>query len=300
MRIITVLVIFVFTFFVNGYALQFPMISSQDSIIGQLQQTRVGWGDDFHSIGRKYDIGFDAMVAANPEYQSKDLPLFYHVLIPSEFILPNIKRKGIVINLADKRLFYYDKTTDKIMTFPIGIGKIDWGTPLGRMKIVQKIKDPTWYAPKSILKALAQEGYKNVPAVIPPGPQDPLGDYAMRLSRRMYLIHGTNDPNSIGTQASSGCIRLFAEDIDELFHSVPKDTQVTIVDDPYLLGWRQQKLFLAVYPALKNQTLPAALSKVQKSILKEIKGEPVIINWRTVAYTVLNKTGIPAQIGIMT
>jgi len=117
----------------------------------------------------------------------------------------------------------------------------------------------------------------------------------MRLSRRMYLIHGTNDPASIGTQASSGCIRLFAENIDQLFHAVPKGTQVTIVNEPFLLGWSNNQLYLAVYPGLEHQK-PFSLSKIQHAILKKVRGKKAYINWRTVAYTALNKSGIPTKV----
>lgn len=282
-------------FLATGYALEFKAPDAHNSVLGGVQQARVGWEDNFHTIGRRFDIGYDAMASANPEYQNKDLPLFYHVLIPSKFILPNTARKGIVINVAEKRLFYYDRNTNEVLTFPVGIGKVGWGTPLGTMHIVQKIKNPSWYAPRSILKALAKEGFKNVPSVIHHGPRDPLGDYAMRLSRPMYLIHGTDDPASIGTQASSGCIRLFAENIDQLFHSVPKGTRVRIVDEPYLLGWNNKQLYLVVYPGLEHQK-PVELSNIQQAILKKTHDENANINWRTVAYAVLNKSGIPTEI----
>lgn len=297
MRLLKLLVVMALGLFGTGYALEFSLPSTGNHVVGRLQRARIGWGDNFHSIGRRFDLGFDEMVAANPEYISKDLPLFYHVLIPSLFILPKAAHKGIVINVAEKRLFYYPSHSNLVFTFPIGLGKVGWSTPLGYMHIVEKIKNPTWYAPKSILQALAAEGYKNVPAVIPPGPNDPLGDYALRLSRRMYLIHGTNDPDSVGTQASSGCIRLFAPDINQLFHLVSKGTSVTIVDQPYELGRRDHSLFLVVYPGLKQKST-FTLNEVETRILQITRHQHWMLNWQTVAYAVLDRTGVPVKIGV--
>ncbi len=280
----------------SAFALEFNFPDAHNSVVGNLEKTRVGWGDTFHTIGREFDIGYDNMACANPDFRSNALPLFYHVLVPARFILPKAKRQGIVINLAEKRLFYYDNDTNEILTFPVGIGRLNWGTPLGKFHIIEKIKNPTWYAPKSILKELAKKGYKNVPAQIPPGPQDPLGDFALRLSSPLYLLHGTNDPASIGTQASSGCIRLFPKDIASLFKNITVGTKVTIVDQPFLLGYNNNTLYLVVFGPLMNQS-PVALQQVQRAILKLSHHSNLNINWRTVAYIVLNHSGIPTEIG---
>ncbi len=279
-----------------SYSLDFQMPDGNNSILGQLQQSRVSWGDNFYKIGRRFDIGYDAMAAANSQYNPQEIPLFFHVQVPSEFMLPPGPRDGIVVNVAEKRLFYYNVASNQVMTFPVGIGKQGWGTPLGVLKVIEKIVNPTWYAPKDILQALANQGYTNVPSQIPEGPQDPLGAFALRLSNPDYLIHGTNDPASIGTQASSGCIRLFPEDIAQLFAEVPQGTDVRIIDDPYEIGWNNTSLYLVVFQPLSGD--PALdLDQIDAQLLYETQGMNVNINWRKVGYTVLTQDGIPTKIG---
>lgn len=275
-----------------GYALDFPMPVDQNSVLGQLHKVRVGWGDDFNTIGRRYDLGHDAMVCANPRFQSAALPLFYHVVVPAKFILPAAPREGIIINVAEKRLFYYDQQDNTVMTFPVGIGKQGWSTPTGIMTVVEKIISPTWIPPKDVLQELTREGYTNISNEVPPGPQNPLGDFAMRLSRSMYLIHGTNAPDSIGTQASSGCIRLYPEDIARLFQAVPQGTDVRIVNEPYLLGWNNNTLYLVVFADLDDAS-PLNLVDIEKEILAQTKDKTVTVDWRKVAYLTLIKNGIP-------
>lgn len=278
-----------------GYALTYPMPAPNNSVLGQVQTARIGLGDNFSNLGRKYDIGYDAMVCANPQYKSNELPLFYHTEIPSKFILPPGPREGIVVNLAEKRLFYYDTKTEQVMTFPIAIGREGWATPLGELKVAQKIVNPTWVAPKNILADLAKKGFKNVPKEISEGPQDPLGAFALRLTNPNYLIHGTNDPAGIGRQVSSGCMRLFPEDIAQLFPVVPQGTNVRIINDPTILGWNGTKLYLVAYPPLHGQP-PLNLNQIEAQVLADTQGMPANIDWRKVAYTVLSSNGIPAEI----
>lgn len=278
-----------------SYSLTFPMPDPNNSVVGQIQTARIKWGNNFNNLGRQYDIGYDAMVCANPQYQNKSLPLFYHAVIPSKFLLPPGPRDGIVVNLPEKRLFYYNPETDQVMTFPVGVGKQGWATPLGVLKIVQKIVNPTWLAPKDVLQELASEGYTNVPTSIPAGPQDPLGAFAMRLSNPSYLIHGTNDPASIGTQASSGCIRLFPEDISALFQAVPQGTDVRIVNNPYILGWNNTSLYLVTFPTLAGDP-PLDLNAIEAQVLTDTQGMSAHIDWRKIAETVLASNGIPARI----
>lgn len=278
-----------------SYGLTFRMPDPNNTVLGQLQQPRIRWGDNFSNLGRRYDIGYDAMVCANPEYQSNALPLFYHAQIPSKFILPPGPRDGIVVNLPEKRLFYYNTQTNQVMTFPIGVGKQGWATPLGVLTIVQKIVNPTWIPPKDVLQELAKEGYTDVPTSIPAGPQDPLGAFAMRLSNPNYLIHGTNDPSSIGTQASSGCIRLFPEDIAQLFNVVPQGADVRIVNDPYVLGWNNTSLYLVTFPTLAGDP-PLNLDEIEAQVLYDTQGMNANIDWRKIASTVLISNGIPVKI----
>ena len=166
-------------------------------------------------------------------------------MLPTEFILPDAPREGLVLNLAQMRLYYFPKPKKdapkdapiEVMTHPIGIGKVDWATPEGTTKVVSHVKDPTWTPPLSVRQDHAKEG-DILPPTVPPGPENPLGRHMMRLGWPTYLIHGTNKPPAVGMRASAGCVRLYPEDIAQVFETVPDGTKVTVVNQPFLLGWR--------------------------------------------------------------
>ncbi len=192
--------------------------------------------DTLLDIARRFDIGYREIVNANPNIDPWLPGENQPVLVPNKFILPDAPHKGIVINLAEMRLYYYPKVKkgqpQQVITHPIGIGREGWATPLGQAKIIQKIKDPSWTPPESIREEHQKKG-DPLPKVVPAGPDNPLGAYAMRLSIPGYLVHGTNKPFGVGMRVSHGCIRLFPEDIAHLFGIVAVNTPVNIVYQPY-------------------------------------------------------------------
>jgi L,D-transpeptidase ErfK/SrfK len=171
------------------------------------------------------------------------------ILLPTQYILPDGPQTGVVLNVASRRLFYYPPVVEghrSVLTYPIGVGREGWDTPLGRTSIIAKTRDPAWNVPASIRAEHAAEG-DPLPAVVPPGPDNPLGRYALRLGKSSYLLHGTNKPAGVGMRVSHGCVRLYPENIEQLFRLVDVGDRVTIVNQPYLLAWHQGELYVEAH-----------------------------------------------------
>lgn len=200
--------------------------------------------DSLFEVARRYDLGYTEITAANPGVDPFVPEPGRRIVLPTEWILPDVPlRKGIIINIAEMRLFLLPPGGSKtIATFPIGIGDRGTETPVGRFLIVEKIKDPAWHVPKSIRKK-----EPDLPAVVPPGPDNPMGSRALRLSNRTVLIHGTNRPWGIGTRNSHGCIRLYEEDITRLFGMVRIGTPVAVVNQPVKATAKGNRVFLEVH-----------------------------------------------------
>ena len=256
----------------NASAACFPLEANTE-VLGQLQFSKIKAGDNFTKLAQKYDVGYDQLQAANPRLDSENPLVNAAVVIPTEFVIPKAPHKGLVINLAQMRIFYFPKKSHEVCTYPVGIGKENWQTPEGRLFIMQKIKNPVWIVPDSIMKYRAKRG-DPVPKIMQSGPDNPLGYFAMRLSKPTFLIHGTNEPNSIGRRSSAGCIHLFGKDIAALFKMVPVKTKVTIVNQPYMLGQRDGQYYFAAFKPLQEMLQQFANNPdLQQQILQQaIKG----------------------------
>lgn len=230
---ITVLLLSIFIS-MPAFALTFTIHPGSD-VVGKMQIATAMSGEDFHDIGEKFDIGYYELVEANPDVNPDNPGQGTAIVIPSQFVLPSGPRKGIVINLAELRLYYFHKGQNLVSTYPIGIGRKEWETPLGSGKVIEKTKDPSWRPPDRI-RAWYEENEMYLPEVVYPGPKNPLGKYAMRLSIPGYLIHGTNASRGIGIRSSSGCIRMHPADIESLFYKVSIGDPVRIVHQPYKIG----------------------------------------------------------------
>ncbi len=207
-------------------------------------------------IARQHNLGYREIVRANPDVSLWIPGEGTEVTIPGRFILPEAERTGIVINIAELRLYYYpevgDGETSRVETYPIGIGREGFDTPLGVTETTMNIKNPAWYPPESVQREARERG-EEAPSVVPPGPDNPLGDHAIILGFDGYLIHGTNQPDGIGMRASRGCIRMFPEDIESIFDRVPAGTQVQIVDQPIKIGLGSGRPLVQVFPPLGEE-----------------------------------------------
>jgi len=271
-------------------------LDGQDSVIGGLASVPVQDGDTLLDIARHFGLGYQHIVEANPGLDAWVPQPGARAILPLQFILPDAPRKGVVINLAAMRLYYFaDEKPATLSTWPIGVGREGRSTPVGAMAVESKREHPTWYVPESIRRAHARQG-DPLPAVVPPGPDNPLGEYALYLSKPSYLIHGTNKPFSIGLRASNGCIRLYPEDIALAFREIPPKTPVRVVNQPYLVGWLDGGLYLEAHRPFDE--LDGALEK--KNLLAELrrigKKQARKLDWPKVEETLKQALGIPTPI----
>lgn len=231
------------------------VLEPDTDVVGEMQVIRARHEDTFVDIARAYDLGYDELIQANPGVDPWLPGAGTPIVLPTQFVLPEGPRQGIVLNIGTKRIFYFPKAAagkrPVVITHPVGIGREGWATPVGSTRIVAKVKDPVWTVPASIRREHAEAG-DPLPARVPPGPDNPLGRHALRLGFPSYLIHGTNKPSGIGMRVSHGCIQLFPEDIESLFDQVAVGTSVRIVNQPQLLGWRDGNLYLEAHPPLAD------------------------------------------------
>ncbi len=282
----------------TAFALSFPLPAPGTNVVGQIQTVLSKPGDNFHSLAQKYDLGYYEMIEANPGLNPAKIPTGTLVILPTQYILPDAPREGIVLNIAELRLYYYPKNSDQVYTYPVGIGRQGWQTPIGTTTIITKTKHPTWYVPKSIRDwKAAQGGY--LPASVPPGPDNPLGEYKMHLGWPAYMVHGTNDPSGVGMRSSSGCIRLYPWNIEQLFYQVNIGTRVHVVDEPYKVGLLDGHVYLESHVPLQESEKNPEDSN--KSLINTINGaiakRPAQINWSVADEVGAAQSGIPTVIG---
>ncbi|MGO9933975.1 MAG: L,D-transpeptidase family protein [Steroidobacteraceae bacterium] len=226
-------------------------------VVGYVQRTVIGKEDTLPDVARRFDVGYEEMLMANPGVDPWLPGAGAVVVVPTRFILPAAPHEGVVVNVAAMRIFYYPPRKkgepETVYTHPLGIGKVGWKTPEGTTKIIARQKDPIWVVPKSVRDEHAENGEK-LPAQVPPGPDNPLGQYEFRLGWPSYLIHGTNKPYGVGMRSSHGCMRLYPEDIAVFFDLIPIGTKVTVVNQPYLFGWRDGTLYFQAYTVMEDDS----------------------------------------------
>src|SRR5688572_12475743 len=281
----------------------FELAEGQE-LVGETQVLFARYENTFSAIGRQYNLGYEEMRSANPGVDQwlpgEGTPIY----LPTQSILPEAPREGIVVNVPAMRLYYFATVKAKdgtaevatVSSHPIGIGVEGWATPFGEAKVTQKVKDPVWYVPASIRKEHAERG-DPLPSVVPPGPDNPLGEYAMTLSLPSYLIHGTNKPAGVGMRSSHGCIRLYPEDIEALFPLIARGTVVRIVNHPVLAGWRNGQLYLDVHAPLEEEThdLVAEAEAALRRAIERSGADPaaVAIDHAAIEKIVAGQRGIP-------
>jgi L,D-transpeptidase ErfK/SrfK len=280
-------------------AVTYDLPSEHFDMIGAPRTVVATYEDTLVEIARRSGVGLEQIERVNPDVDSWLPGAGTQVVVPSQYILPNAPRKGIVLNLPEMRLYYYPPPLpgrpQQVQTFPIGIGRMDWATPLGQTKIVSKTKDPAWRPPESIRREHAAKG-DPLPLLVPAGPDNPLGAYAMGLGMPGYLIHGTNKPIGVGMRVSHGCI--LPEDIARLFPQVPVGTPVNIVNQPVKAGWYGGKLYLEVHPALEEypNTKGAMVQEAQMALNSALSGRAAKLDSGAIEAELSRKTGLPLVI----
>ncbi len=278
----------------------FVLPPSDVDLVGRVVTTTVGKDETLLDIARRFDVGQNEIRLANPGLSRFLPPQGAEVRIPKRFILPDAPRKGIVLNVPEMRLYYYPPAGNgapKVITHPVSIGRMDWSTPIGTTRVVAKVKDPVWRPPESIKKEHAADG-DPLPDVVPPGPDNPLGRYAMRLGIPGYLIHSTNKPFGIGMRVTHGCVRMYPEDIERLFPLIPVGTPVTLVNQPIKVGWFAGDLYIEVHPPLEEeaQTYDKMLEEALSRIRAKTGAIPVRIDGSALKDALTRQDGIPVRI----
>ncbi len=271
-------------------------VSKGDDVVGQLAFISLEKGDTLPDIARHFSLGINEVSAANPRVDIWVPEAGERIMLPLSFILPDAPRKGIVINLAAMRLFQFkgDNGSIAVLTYPVGIGTEERPSPMGQMYVERKAARPTWHVPASIARDHRKKG-DPLPAAVLPGPQNPLGEYALYLSKASYLIHGTNKPASIGLRATNGCIRLYPEEVKKLYETTPVKTPVSIVNQPYLLGQRNGLIYMEVHGPRDNLD-SVEFDKVYTKLRNIEKESGRTLDWSKVKQVLTEARGIPVPI----
>jgi len=305
----------------SASAATFLLPDNGDAVLGDVQLVTARHEDTLLDIARRHDVGYEEMILANPGVDPWLPGEGTLVVVPTSFVLPDAPREGIVLNVAEMRLYYFPKPRAgepaRVITHPVSIGRLDWKTPLGRTRITNKVVDPAWYPPESIREEHAALG-DPLPKVVPPGPDNPLGRHALRLAIPGYLIHGTNKPYGIGMRVTHGCVRMYPEDIETLFDQVPVGTVVHIVNQPFKAGWRSGTLFVETHPPYVPETAggeaadnapppaeppPAEPINLTESVRRIVSAtstsaETRAVDWDLVMAAAETRSGIPTAVSI--
>lgn len=285
---------------VAGARTPFP-VPPEVQVIGAEDSVTARYEDTLIELARRHGLGYEEIVWANRAVDPWLPGEGTAVRLPRRHVLPTAPRQGVVVNIAEYRMYYYARRGQEtvVTTFPISIGRMDWATPLGRWQVVAKQKDPAWYPPESIRREHLQDGRGYLPKVVPPGPNNPLGRHAMRLSVSGYLIHGTNEPRGIGMQVTHGCIRMYPEDIEWLFGQTPVSTPVTIVNQPVKFGWAGNDLYLEVIPPLEGDRRSAEkdLTAITEAYVAATRDRAASVDWGLVEEVFARRDGVPVKVG---
>ncbi len=271
----------------------------QDGNLRETTTYRAAYQDTLLDVARKFGLGYVEMVAANPGTDPWLPGEGANLVLPTVHLMPDAKPEGIVINLADMRLYYFEKPDAPPRSFPIGIGRDGLTTPVGTTEIVRKTKDPTW-RPTARMRAEHPE----LPEAVPPGPDNPMGDRAMYLGWPQYAIHGTNKPWGVGRRVSSGCIRMYPEDAEALYDLVQIGTKVTVVDQPIKFGWIDGELFMEAHPTQTQSDELEALgrfdpvlpSSVVDQVLAAAGTKAAQLDWSRIRQAAIERRGYPVRV----
>lgn len=281
-------------------ARQYPAPENGSDVIGYTEVIYPVSGESFVELSVKYEAGYDELKWANPDSNywtpSPQMP----IILPFEYILPKKKRSGIVANIPEMRAYYYPANEDAVYVYPVGVGRMDWKTPLGSWKITKKQEAPAWYPPESIRKEHLEMGKGLLPKVVPAGPDNPLGNHVLRLSLPSYLLHGTNDVTGIGMRVTHGCMRFFPKNIEELYRIVPTGVEVTFLNEPVKVGWRGNELVMEVHPPLEEDNLDTnGLKQIAYKVLEPYRNDPnlQLSDPRLIDAVIEKMSGLPTHIG---
>jgi len=283
----------------------YPLPSDGSTVVGKDASVRTVYEDTLPDLAHRFSLGYYEIIRANPGVDVWIPGADKDIVLPGRRILPPGPREGIVVNLPEHRLYYFPKPAGRdkpvVITYPVSIGKMDWRTPLGETKVIAKIKHPAWYPPDSVRKE-HEENEDPLPKMVPPGPDNPLGDFAMRLAAGggTYMIHGTNNPTAVGMAVTHGCIRMYPEDVAAVFALVPVGTKVRLINEPVKVAWVNGELYIEAHPPVNDegQTVEPDLKLLSKMLDHALGNNHAAINWQLARTTLAAARGMPTLIGV--
>ena len=283
--------------FIDRVPVRYPIRSSANhidaTVVGGLQTYVVEEGDTLLDVGRHFDLGYNEMTSANPGVDPWMPSPAEIIVIPTEFVLPDARPQGVVVNIPEMRLYHYQGNV--LVTYPVGLGRDDWRTPEGSFRIRGKTERPTWVIPESIRAEHIRERDDPRTFIAGGDPENPLGLFRLELTLPLYALHGSNMPWGVGMQVSHGCIRLYNEDIAILFREVHVGSPGEFLYQPVKVGTRDEEIFIEVHPdiyALRGDLVAEAQQILsRRGLLERVDSERL-------RRAVKDQTGIPVRISL--
>jgi L,D-transpeptidase ErfK/SrfK len=287
------------------HATVYPLQSPDQQVIGDDQTITTVYEDTLYDLANKYSLGSEELIRVNPGVDPWVPGAGKQVMVPGRHILPPGPRVGIVVNIAEHRLYYYPKARRgaprEVYTYPISIGKMDWRTPLGTTHVISKERNPVWIPTASVRKEHLQDG-DPLPARVLPGPNNPLGAFAMRLAvgNGTYLIHGTNNPLAVGMPVTHGCIRMYPDDVAQLYPMIPVGTPVRIINQPIKVAWVDGELLLEAHPPVNSegQSFEPDVDQFSELLRQAVGDSTVAIHWDYAREVLQKADGVLATVGL--
>jgi len=289
----------------TAYATTYTLAKPDDAVVGEDQSIVTAYEDTLYDLARAYSLGSEELIRVNPSVDPWIPGAGKMLVVPGRHILPPGPHEGIVVNLPEHRLYYFPKPKRggpvQVITYPVSIGKMDWRTPLGVTHVIQKEKNPTWFPPESVRKEHAEAG-DPLPPKVGPGPDNPLGAYAMRLAagNGTYLIHGTNNPIAVGLAVTHGCIRMYPDDVSALFPLIPVGTSVRLINVPVKVAWVDGELLLEAHPPVdaQGQSFEPEIEQFSDLLKAAVGDTTVAIHWDYAREVLQKANGVIATVGL--
>jgi L,D-transpeptidase ErfK/SrfK len=289
----------------DAWGAVYELPADGSAVVGTDERIKSTYKDTLLDIAHRYSLGYEEIIRANPGVDMWLPGEGTEILLPGRRILPPGPRDGLVVNLPEHRLYYYPKPRKGqhrvVITYPVSIGRMDWHSPLGQTEVVAKQKHPSWYPPESIRKEHARNG-DPLPRVVPPGPNNPLGDFKMRLGvgDGTYEIHGTNNPMAVGMAVTHGCIRMYPEDVAALFAKVPVGTKVWLINDPVKVTYVGGDLIMEAHPPVdsEGQTVAPNIDLLAQQLDRALGSSVAAIHWDFAREALQSANGMPTIVGV--
>ena len=289
----------------TAHATTYTLAKPDDTVVGEDQTIVTAYEDTLYDLARAYSLGSEELIRVNPSVDPWLPGAGKMLVVPGRHILPPGPHEGIVVNLPEHRLYYFPKPKRggpvQVITYPVSIGKMDWRTPLGVTHVIQKEKNPTWFPPESVRKEHAEAG-DPLPPKVGPGPDNPLGAYAMRLAagNGTYLIHGTNNPIAVGLAVTHGCIRMYPDDVSALFPLIPVGTPVRLINVPVKVAWIDGELLLEAHPPVdaQGQSFEPEIEQFSDLLRAAVGDTTVAIHWDYAREVLQKADGVIATVGL--